>query len=84
MRFLSRSTGARSCSYTVYSMNKEYISQTELALLLGVSKATVCRMVGRREIEFVRVGRQIRFSPEAIKAWETGVTVPIRLSGEVV
>ena len=45
------------------------LSLTEVAGLLGVHRKTLERMVGRREIEFVRVGSRIKFRPEVVDAY---------------
>lgn len=46
-----------------------------LAERLAVTPLTIRRMVARGQLPAVRVGRSIRFSPEAIDAWLESVRV---------
>ena len=39
-------------------------SATEIALRLGISKPTLCRMMQRGEINFYRIGARVLFSEE--------------------
>ncbi len=39
-------------------------SATEIALRLGISKPTLCRMMQRGEINFYRIGARVIFSEE--------------------
>ena len=48
----------------------------ELAEALGLKPATVRQKVWRREIEFVRVGRAIRFRAELVEKLIQAGTVP--------
>lgn len=48
----------------------------QFAEALGLKPATVRQKVWRREIEFVRVGRAIRFRPELVEKLIQRGTVP--------
>jgi hypothetical protein len=48
----------------------------EFAEALGRKPATVRQMVWRRQVEFVRVGRSIRFKPETAEQIIKDGTVP--------
>ncbi len=45
------------------------VNRKEVAIMLGVSARTVLEMAHRKEIPYVFVGRQIRFSVDRITAW---------------
>jgi excisionase family DNA binding protein len=46
----------------------------EFAQMLGLQPATVRQKIWRREVEFVRIGRAIRFKPEtANRIIESGI-----------
>ena len=58
---------------------KKYFTPDELAEYFGVSKATVYRMVNKRELPFRKVRGQLRFRIEAIeKQDETEAIGPIK------
>jgi excisionase family DNA binding protein len=63
-------------------MNRErLLTVDELAELVGWKPATVRQKVWRRQIEFVRVGRSIRFRPESVeKLIERGTVAAIETS----
>jgi len=48
----------------------------EFAAAIGLKPATVRQRVWRRQIEFVRVGRAIRFKPETVQKIIERGTVP--------
>lgn len=48
----------------------------EFAEALGWSSATVRAKVWKREIEFIRIGRSIRFRPESVQQLIEDNTVP--------
>jgi excisionase family DNA binding protein len=48
----------------------------EFAAAVGLKPATVRQKVWRREIEFVRIGRAIRFKPETAERLIEAGTVP--------
>jgi excisionase family DNA binding protein len=55
---------------------KGLMDTEQFAAVIGVQPATVRQWVWRRQVEFVRIGRSIRFKPEtAEKLIESG-TVP--------
>lgn len=63
---------------SIKSIKKGLMTVDEFAIAVGLQPATVRQKIWRREIEFVRIGRAIRFKPEtAEKIIETG-TVPVR------
>lgn len=41
----------------------------ELSELLKVSTRTIRRLIRRRELPVIRIGRQLRFSRKAVNAW---------------
>lgn len=41
---------------------KEFLTVKDLALLLGLSKTSIYRLLIARDIPFTRIGRNIRFS----------------------
>ena len=50
----------------------------EFADAIGLKPATVRQQVWRRQVEFVRVGRAIRFKPETVqKIIERGTVPPL-------
>ncbi len=53
------------------------LTTEEFAHELGWKPATIRNKVWRREIEFVRVGRSIRFKPETAEAIIRNGTVPV-------
>jgi excisionase family DNA binding protein len=61
-------------------MTKGLMTVEQFAAAVGLRPATIRQKIWRREIEFVRIGRAIRFRPETVeKLIETG-TVPARES----
>jgi len=48
----------------------------QYAEAMGLKPSTVRQMVWRREIEFVRIGRSIRFRPEMVETLIERGTVP--------
>ncbi len=50
----------------------------QFAARLGLSPKTVRQKVWRREVEFVRMGRSIRFKPETVQRLIDENTVPAR------
>jgi excisionase family DNA binding protein len=54
---------------TVTGLGEPLVSTDELATFLGVSPSTVLRLACEGEIAFVRVGRGLRFAPEAVRAF---------------
>jgi excisionase family DNA binding protein len=48
----------------------------EFAAAIGLKPATVRQQVWRRQVEFVRVGRAIRFKPETVQKIIERGTVP--------
>ena len=58
-------------------MNRErLLTVDELAELVGRKPATVRQKVWRRQIEFVRVGRSIRFRPVSVEKLIERGTIP--------
>lgn len=47
------------------------IRAPEAAKLLNLSERTVWTLTKERKVPFVRIGRSIRYSPEALRAWIT-------------
>ena len=50
-------------------MIQKLLSYEEATELLGVSRSTLTRLVGRRQIPVVRIGSRCLFRQEAIEAW---------------
>jgi len=48
------------------------MTTTELAEYLRISRASVYRLVGNRQIPVSNVGRQLRFRRDAIERWLEG------------
>ena len=48
----------------------------EFAEAIGLKPATIRQQVWRRQVEFVRVGRAIRFKPETVQKIIARGTVP--------
>ena len=51
----------------------QLLSVTQVAELLGVSAATVRRMIRDNEIPSIRVGRSIRVKQETLETWIDGI-----------
>lgn len=45
------------------------LTAAELARRLGVSEPTVRRLTAQRGIPFYRIGRSVRYCPEAVARW---------------
>lgn len=52
-------------------LNPEQVAQT-----LGFSVAHVYRMVSEKQLPYLRIGRQLRFEPDAIDAWLESRKIP--------
>ncbi len=62
------------------NQTKVFYTPDELAAVFAVSKATVYRLVGKRQLPFRRIGGQLRFSKDEIERFlETGRIEPIKL-----
>jgi excisionase family DNA binding protein len=59
-------------------MNYNLLNIEEFAAAVGWKPATVRQKVWRREIDFVRMGRSIRFKPETVQKLIERGTVPAR------
>jgi len=49
----------------------------EFAAAIGLKPATVRQKVWRRQVEFIRIGRAIRFRPETVQRIIEQGTVPV-------
>ena len=59
-------------------MNGDLLTGEEVAILLKVTPRFVRRLVAERRIEYVKVGRCVRFAPEAVAEYnERNKVVPI-------
>jgi len=56
--------------------NNNLLNIREFAAAVGWKPATVRQKVWRRQIEFVRMGRSIRFRPETVRKLIERGTVP--------
>ncbi len=45
------------------------LTLAEVARLLRINERTIRRMVGNRRMPCVRLGRQLRFDPQALSRW---------------
>ena len=57
-------------------MGKGLLSVEEFAVAVGWKPSTVRQKIWKREIEFVRMGRSIRFRPELVEKLIEQGTVP--------
>ena len=51
-------------------MTPEHLSVNALAQVWAVSPKTILRLISRREIAAVRIGRQVRISTQQVRAYE--------------
>lgn len=58
--------------------SRRLLNVAEFADAIGHKPATVRRKVLNREVEFVRIGRSIRFRPESVDELIAAGTVPAR------
>jgi len=61
--------------------NNEILTIEELAELLKVSTRTIRRIIRRRELPYIRIGRQLRFRRGDVDAWLESSTIA-RSEGE--
>lgn len=61
-------------------MTKGLMTVDQFAAAVGLRPATIRQKIWRREIEFVRIGRAIRFRPETAEKLIEAGTVPARES----
>jgi excisionase family DNA binding protein len=57
-------------------MNNNLLNIEEFAAAVGWKPATVRQKVWRRQIDFIRMGRSIRFKPETVQKLIERGTVP--------
>lgn len=58
------------------AIRKGLMDTEQFAAAIGVQPATVRQWVWRRQVEFVRIGRSIRFKPETAEKLIATGTVP--------
>jgi excisionase family DNA binding protein len=58
------------------ALQRGLMNVEQFADAVGLKPATVRQKVWRREIEFVRIGRAIRFKPETVEKMIEAGTVP--------
>ncbi|HEY7338943.1 MAG TPA: helix-turn-helix domain-containing protein [Bryobacteraceae bacterium] len=51
-------------------IERRYMTIEEIAEYIGRSKTAVYRLVAKREIPFIRIGRTLRFDRMAIEGWQ--------------
>jgi excisionase family DNA binding protein len=56
--------------------NNKLLNVEEFAAIVGWKPATIRQKVWRRQIDFVRMGRSIRFKPETVQKLIERGTVP--------
>lgn len=49
---------------------------SEVAAYLNLKPSKIRKMVFRREIPYVKIGRLVRFKRQAIEAWLEGLSAP--------
>jgi excisionase family DNA binding protein len=59
-------------------VRKGLMTVREFAEAVGLKPASVRQKIWRRELEFVRIGRAIRFKPETVEKLIDAGTVPAR------
>ena len=59
-------------------VRKGLLTVEQFAEAVGLRPATVRQKIWRRELEFVRIGRAIRFKPETAEKLIDAGTVPAR------
>ena len=59
-------------------VRKGLMTAEQFAEAVGLRPATVRQKIWRRELEFVRIGRAIRFKPETAEKLIDAGTVPAR------
>ena len=59
-------------------VRKGLLTVEQFAETVGLRPATIRQKIWRREIEFVRIGRAIRFRPETAEKLIEAGTVPAR------
>jgi excisionase family DNA binding protein len=47
----------------------QLLTLSEVAKLLAISERSVKRLVGRRSLRCVRIGRSVRFDPSDVRRW---------------
>lgn len=52
------------------------LNLVQMAERLGVSKHTLYRWVEEKQLPYLRIGRQLRFEPDAIDAWLESRKIP--------
>jgi excisionase family DNA binding protein len=60
--------------------NKRLLTLTEAATYLGVSHLTLYEWVSKRTIEYVKVGRLVKFDVKTLEAFITKNTVKARVA----
>ena len=53
-------------------MKKRFISYTETAQFLGLSRPTIDRLIAREEIPSYKIGKRRLFDPEELVEWVKG------------
>ena len=56
---------------------RNLLTYAETAKLIGVAEPTVRRWVMLRKIPFIKLGRSVRFHPQALKGWIEERSVPV-------
>ena len=51
------------------STNKAFLTPDDLAVLLSISKATIYRLIDKRQLPFYKVGGSIRFFKDDIEEY---------------
>ena len=57
-------------------MRNDLMTVEQFAAAMGWKPSTVYQKVWRREVEFVRIGRSVRFKPETVERLIEAGTVP--------
>jgi excisionase family DNA binding protein len=65
-------------SMSISAVRKGLLTVEQFADAVGLRPSTVRQWVWRREVEFIRIGRAIRFRPETAERLIAAGTVPAR------
>lgn len=57
------------------STTKTFLTPDDLAIILSISKATVYRLIDKRQLPFYKVGGSLRFSKNDIEEYLNNVRV---------
>ena len=59
-------------------MSAKLLTTAEFAAAIGMKEATIRQWVWLRKIEYVKLGKSVRFKPETVEKMIVRGTVPVR------